>query len=296
MIKSRQIEAFRAVMLTGGMTAACEMIHVTQPAISRLIRDLERHTGLDLFTRRGNVLVPTGAAHALLDKVNSAFTGLSEIEGFARGLRQGRAGKLRIGALPAMVTFLPRFAAGFLGCRPDLDMVLDILPSPMVREGVLNGSLDIGITAAPFHAPRLAQVPLDDFAIVAMPSHHPLAAQPVLGASDLAGQDMVRLTKFHADLRHPVALELAGITFGRTIETSLSTVACTLVVAGGGLAIVDPFGADSFAAQGLTFRRFVPHTRIGTALIQSIDRPLTPAAAEFRAAFLTHVGAYLKTF
>jgi len=49
MIQSRQIEAFRAVMLTGAMTAAAAAIHVTQPAISRLVRDLEAELGLPCF-------------------------------------------------------------------------------------------------------------------------------------------------------------------------------------------------------------------------------------------------------
>jgi len=45
MIQSRQIEAFRAVMLTGAMTNAAEMIQVSQPAVSRLVRDLEHQLG-----------------------------------------------------------------------------------------------------------------------------------------------------------------------------------------------------------------------------------------------------------
>ena len=48
MLNPRQLEAFRAVMLTGGMTAAAEMIRVTQPAMSRLIRDLQRSLDLKL--------------------------------------------------------------------------------------------------------------------------------------------------------------------------------------------------------------------------------------------------------
>ena len=62
MIQARQIEAFRAVMLTRSMTGAAEMIGVTQPAVSRLVRDLEAELGLSLFERRGNKLVPVALA------------------------------------------------------------------------------------------------------------------------------------------------------------------------------------------------------------------------------------------
>ena len=55
----RQIEAFRAVIETGNMTQAGEVLGVTQPAISRLIRDLEEEYGLQLFARHAGRIDPT---------------------------------------------------------------------------------------------------------------------------------------------------------------------------------------------------------------------------------------------
>ena len=54
MLNPRQVEAFRAVMTTGSVTSAAITMHVTQPAVSRLIRDLEVTLKLALFERRGN--------------------------------------------------------------------------------------------------------------------------------------------------------------------------------------------------------------------------------------------------
>jgi DNA-binding transcriptional LysR family regulator len=68
-ISARQSEAFRTVMLTGSITGASEALFVTQPAISRLIQSLESATGLTLFERRGNHVVPTAEATALLVEV-----------------------------------------------------------------------------------------------------------------------------------------------------------------------------------------------------------------------------------
>ena len=64
-INHRQIEAFRAVFQTGSMTAAGALIGVTQPAISRLIRDLEGEIGWSLFDRSAGKLIPTPDAVAL---------------------------------------------------------------------------------------------------------------------------------------------------------------------------------------------------------------------------------------
>ncbi|HRK19420.1 MAG TPA: LysR family transcriptional regulator, partial [Hyphomicrobiaceae bacterium] len=58
-LNPRQIEAFRMVMLRGSITAAAQMLNVSQPAVSRLIRDLEVRSGLALFERHGNHLLPT---------------------------------------------------------------------------------------------------------------------------------------------------------------------------------------------------------------------------------------------
>ncbi|MBV8836561.1 MAG: LysR family transcriptional regulator, partial [Alphaproteobacteria bacterium] len=69
MLNPRQVEAFRAVMATGSVTLAATMMHVTQPAVSRLIRDLEFTLQLALFERRGNRLKPTAEANHLFAEV-----------------------------------------------------------------------------------------------------------------------------------------------------------------------------------------------------------------------------------
>jgi len=150
MIQSRQIEAFRAVMLTGAMTAAAETIHVTQPAVSRLIRDLEAELGLALFQRRGNRVVPTAEAHALLVEVERSFVGLGQIRAFAGDIRSGRGGTLRIAVLPAMAAgFAPRFIADFCRGRPNLKVSIYGLPSATIRDRVTTGELDLGISGFP---------------------------------------------------------------------------------------------------------------------------------------------------
>ena len=61
-LNQRQVEAFRAVMVTGGITSAAQLMNVTQPAVSRLIRDLQVAVGLRLFERVGTRLLPTSEA------------------------------------------------------------------------------------------------------------------------------------------------------------------------------------------------------------------------------------------
>src|SRR5690554_4814507 len=111
-LSARQIEAFRAVMFTGSITSASVALCVTQPAVSRLIRSLEETTELSLCERRGNHVVPTAEAAALLAEVERSFVGLSRIAAFAQALRAQTAGSLRIAAMPTLAgSILTRFAA-----------------------------------------------------------------------------------------------------------------------------------------------------------------------------------------
>ena len=101
-INSRQVEAFRATMLTGSVTEAAALMTVTQPAVSRLLRDLQALLKMELFERRGTGLVPTAAAMALYTEVERSFVGLERITAAAeeiRGLWQWVEAKLNAGAV-----------------------------------------------------------------------------------------------------------------------------------------------------------------------------------------------------
>src|SRR5438270_2131331 len=122
-LNPRQVEAFRALMLTASTVRAAEVMHVTQPAVSRLVRELQDALELRLFERRGTRLVPTSEAVSLYAEVERSFVGMERIAQAARDLRARRAGRLRIAAMPALCNgFLPRFTGGFLAAHPQLDL------------------------------------------------------------------------------------------------------------------------------------------------------------------------------
>src|SRR3954452_21991143 len=91
-INSRQVEAFRATMLTGSVTEAAALMKVTPPAVSRLLRDLQAPLQMELFEPRGTGLVPTAAALALYTEVERSFVDLERITGAAEEIRGVRSG------------------------------------------------------------------------------------------------------------------------------------------------------------------------------------------------------------
>ncbi len=145
----RQVEAFRLVMLTGKMTAAAELMAVTQPAVSRLIRDFEIDLKLKLFERRGNQLIPTPEATTLMREVERAYVGLNRIRAFAEEIGRQNAGMLRIAVMPALANgIMPRYLARFLKARPNIHVSLSGIPSTMVIEAIGSGQADLGFADA----------------------------------------------------------------------------------------------------------------------------------------------------
>ena len=280
-------------MLTGAMTSAAEAIHVTQPAVSRLVRDLEQQLGLVLFHRRGNAVVPTADAHALLAEVERSFVGLARIREFAEQVRTGRGGSLRIAAMPAMAAgFVPRFVAQFCRNRPAVRVAVEGLPSTAIRDCVTAGQYDLGISGLRFRRDAFKIHPLDDYAVVAMPVGHRLAKLDEVKADDLQDEDVILLTKF-INSHHPIEVALQAVRFKPVAETALSTIACSLVSEGMGVAVVDPFSASEFVGRNVVLRPFVPRLNIGTAIIHSIERPLSSIAQEFLSAFLARTRQFI---
>src|ERR1700730_5012923 len=147
-INSRQVEAFRAMILTGSVTDAAKLLAVTQPAVSGLLRDFQALLKMKLFERRGSGLVPTASATALYMEVERSFVGLERIAAGAEEIGGRRPGTWRIGALPALSNgYLPRLAGGFLKERPNLNLSFFGVISPIVIDWVLNNDCDIGFAA-----------------------------------------------------------------------------------------------------------------------------------------------------
>ena len=291
MLNPRQVEAFRAVMATGSVTSAATMMHVTQPAVSRLIRDLEFALKLALFERRGNRLEPTAEAKHLFAEVERTFVGLSRISQFAEELRTRRAGSLRIAGMPAMTCgFLTRHVGRFAVRRPEVAVTLHGLPSHLIADGVAAGRYDFGIAEAAVERPGLTVEPLPAKAVAAIPAGDPLAKHSVLGPKDFEDRSFISLgpaTLF----RSRIDAALAGVRRRQLIETQLTEIACLLVAEKAGLSLVDPFSISEFTTRGVAFRPFRPDVFFDAVVLTPTGRPLSALAAELLGTFREAAGA-----
>jgi DNA-binding transcriptional LysR family regulator len=284
LLNPRQIEAFRALMLTGSTVRAAESMRISQPAVSRLLQDLQHRLGLTLFTRRGQRLAPTAEAIALFSEVERSYVGLDRIAQAAAEIRARRAGVLRIAVLPALANgFLPRFVGHFMRERPKLDLAVYGLLSHLVLDWVANGQCDIGFVAGTMRHPAVSSVALPQARMVAIvPERHRLARRRRVVAEDFADEDFVSLTP-GASSRAEIDQVFAsrGIVRRLRIETPLSEIACAIVASGAAVAIVDPFTATEYEGTGLVSRPFEPAVTFAVSAVYATHRGLSSVAQEF---------------
>lgn len=295
LLNPRQLEAFRLVMLRGSVTGAALALRISQPAVSRLVRDLEVRVGIELFERRGNHLVPTPEAVLLLEEVERYAHGIHAVSTFAEELRNRRRGQLRVVAMPAMsVGFLPRFVADFIAGRSLASVTIHGMPSHLIIEGVASGQWEIGVAAALSERPGLTIEPLHSRAVLVVPENHRLAGRSMARPADLAGERFVLLEESMI-FKAKVESILADVLRETVVRTPLSGIACSLVAAGAGIALVDPFSASEYQNRGIVVLRFEPRVDIRLAIVTSAHRRVSAVSREFIEAFRTHVAALHDT-
>lgn len=258
----RQVEAFRAVMMSGGITAAATMLNISQPSVSRLIADLERAVGFRLFDRRGARVHPTPQAKALFEAVRRSYTGLDLLDQAARRIRAHPVGTVRIAALAALaMTILPQVIQRFRILYPDIKVTVESLGQHPIEERVFLGQADIGVGIAipPREGIRVSPLAAVEYVCI-LPAGHPLADRDRLTMGDLAGEEFIG-PMHEADALWSgidTAIEAAGITVSRRLETQHSQIIYAFVEAGLGLAIAEPFSAPLFHRLGVVIRPVSP--------------------------------------
>ncbi len=258
----RQLEAFKAVMESGRVTDAAERLHLTQPAVSKLVSHFEMALEMQLFSRSKKRLVPTMEAHALLREINKIFVGVQDVSRFADGLRGLRTGELTIVSVAALgQRHVPRVVAGFLRKHPTVNVGLHLRSSAEVADWIASQRADVGISMMPVDHPAVRDEMLCQVdAVCVLPTGHRLGRKKSVAPPDLAGETFISFTR-DGRLRHVIdnLFEQARVSRDLRIEAFMSDSACAFVAAGVGVSIVEPFTASEYAANGkLLMKPFQP--------------------------------------
>ena len=275
--KLRQMEVFRAVMLTGSMNGAAKLLFVSQPAISRLIAHTEQSLGLPLFERDKGKLTPTPEAQRLFEEVGPLFDEALRIDELARDLAERPEGALTLCSSPSLaLNFVPPVIAQYLELYPKVRLKFHTtLLSDMAHE-LLGRKAELAVSVLPIDHPNLVVEPLATGEMVCiLPQGHPLASRRAVSLAELAE---CKLILYNRNIPFgqlvAAAFQRAGVSWNPAVEIVRAELACALVRVGAGVAIVDEFSVGQQGWPGVVMRPLRESIPLSLSLVRSrFDRP-----------------------
>lgn len=285
-MRLRYVELLHAVLATGSLTGAADLLNISQPAASKALQQAEQHLGFPLFSRVRGRLQPTPQTLLMRRRVDTIMQELQDLQRLTLNIRRPEAYAMRVSCTPALAQSLVPDAVTLLrkSC-PDVTAELSTQHSVEMCKSLVLHDIDMGLTLqAPEHR-NLSQHPLwqGHVMVIAPPGWwSPEELRQPLPVSALAGQPMIGITvqdalgsMLHS---HLVQLEPAPCV---SVRVQTYQLACELVAKGQGLALVDPFTA--WGGLGSTVQTRPLKLKLGVVLnaVYRNAQPLDPVQKRF---------------
>jgi DNA-binding transcriptional LysR family regulator len=281
------LQTLAAVARHGSFSHAARERHLTQPAVSMQVRQLEHAVGLPLLERVGKRAFPTKAGELLLAHAGRALRELETGLEVVAQLRGVVAGRVRLGTSASFsIYLLPPALRRFRSRYPRTELMVVTGNAPEIARAVVGSTLDIGIVSLPVRERELAVSPFhrDEVVAIAPPDRRWRRGQRVT-AAELVREPLI-LFEQGATLRRVIDdwFHRAGEVPALPMELGNTEAIKKLVEAGLGLSVTSWFSvAEEVRQRKLAAARLTPplYREIGVVLRR--DKPRTPALEAFLA-------------
>ncbi|MBP6902382.1 MAG: LysR family transcriptional regulator [Burkholderiaceae bacterium] len=280
-MRLRHIEVFHAVMRAGTVSGAAHLLHISQPAVTKVLQHAEAQLGLALFERVRGKFYPTPEALRLFTEVDKLHADLVAIRRLAASLKSGEAQHLRLAVTPALgAAVVPAAMQRWAQAVPDGRCELSTHHTRELVNALLLGEAELGLALHdPKHPGILAEALASAPMAVLIPGRGaaargkgPLAIESLPPTTiGLAGDDPLGL-RVHSEC------EARGVTLAQRITVQTYQLARSLAEAGLGAAIVDPFTAAQADVQRVAVRPLAPEIPVTLYLLTPSAQPLSQAA------------------
>lgn len=254
----RQIEVFRAIMMAGSISGAGRVLHVSQPAVSRVLALTESRLGYALFERAKSRLIPTPEAHRLYAEVEQVYGGIQRVNELAAALGEQGSGMLRVVSSASFgQRLVPQALLRMRKRRERVDyrsVTFDELAGYF-----LSGRADVGLSMSPPEHPNLTSTRLGEVPVVCLaPPDHELAGHEIVHADDFASALWIGYPP-----ETPLGRALAPFFGGppahpAAVEVHSPVTACAFVLQGLGPALVDRWCVTPELADRVAIRPVEP--------------------------------------
>ena len=235
------LAVFHAVAEEGNLTRAAARLFVSQPAVSRQLRELERSLGTVLFHRLSTGVRLTEAGELLAVYARQIFALEGEAETALVELRELQRGRLRVGASTTIGAYLlPKVFARFSAEHPGIELHLEIFNTDEIQRRLAENTLDLGLSEGFVEAPNLtAEVFGGDEIVVIAPPQHRLAAQKKVTLESLRDESFIwREAGSGTRAVAQRALQERGVSLSQTMTLGNTEAVKRAVIEGAGLAFV----------------------------------------------------------
>lgn len=287
-MRLRHVEILHAIRQAGSISGAAELLCITQPAASKILKHAEQQLGFAIFRRAGGRLQPTDQGEALLGEVEKVYEVLDRTRRTAHVLRQGLDTHLRVVCLPSLgLGVVPAAVRLFRARQTRTTLEIACRHTQEINGALLAREFDLGIGFGP--ADGTERVPgiecslltTGDMVYVDRVPHSGKTERRPIRLSDVDQARLIGLNSSHylgVALRTVLARE--GLASFPAIQVQTYYVALSLVAAGTGCAIIDEFTAIAPPA-GVTVRPIDPPLRFGVYAYSRAQQPRSRRALEF---------------
>ncbi|MCA9525512.1 MAG: LysR family transcriptional regulator [Myxococcales bacterium] len=281
----RQLEYLIALAETGQFVEAARQCAVSQPALSKQVREVEEQLGIALFERVRPRVLLTPAGEEIVRRARRLLTEAHELVDAASTFAGTPRGTIRLGVIPTIAPYgLPGLLARLRDLFPEVAFAIHELQTPVLIEQLRTGGVDLGLLARPFDDAGLTgpDLVVEPFVLVA-PEGHPLGVPRAMGRGEIEGASLILMADGHC-LRDQ-AIDVCALA-GRPPPTSVTAASVTTLVRmvesglGATLLPASALSAEVRAGQGLVVRSFEGHQPGRTLTLQW--RVTSPGAAWFR--------------
>lgn len=271
-------------MLTGSISGSARMLFVSQPAISRLLAYTEQRLGLTLFERIKGRLYPTPEARRLFVEVNAVYESVRRVNDVATDLLENRIGHLRIACSPHLGQSIVAIAIAEFYLRfPHVRIILHTMIPSVLLQSVLAHQVELGVAFFESVHPNVSAKKLyENRLIVVIPRGHRLESVSSVRMPDLVNEPMIG---YGGDIPMGQLLRRlfneSGCCLNIKTEVQQAHVACALVHAGAGVAIVDELTMVGPSWGRIVAKPFEPTQSAPISVLHPVLTPLSRPASEF---------------
>jgi DNA-binding transcriptional LysR family regulator len=291
----RLLRSFQVLAEQGHFGRAARALHLSQPALTKQIRQLENEVGSPLFTRGRRGAQLTRLGHLFAGDVAPLLRHADRVLDRARRAAHAEVGELRLGFGIATRLFVPRLVSRFRRAHPEVHVTLEDMSTPAQLDALERGELDVGFVRLPMDRP-LAHIPVvEDRLVLAVPEARraELLGRP---PQQLRDEAFVELAQSQSSSFHAHVLRVCA-RYGfrpRVVQSaSESFTVLALVSAGMGIAVV-PSGSTATRVQGVAYLSLgVPEARwrVGAAWVANTPSPVRDAFLALLRESLARAGA-----